>query len=309
VNNALAIKKPGRWAEFIFFGNYFYGLCAVALSVEATLQQHFPLNGIIYFTLIFLSTVLYYTYPYVRKSSFSSSNPRTNWYSRNYVAVRNSQIIITLILLAALLAFLWNYGNRLLNMPLMNWILILVFPVSAAFYYGTTILSRKYNIRKIGWLKPFVIGFIWAGMVTIYPVLFYCIIHEQPYLLTEVGLLLFLKNLMFVAVLCIMFDIKDYAADYLSRLKTFVVNIGLRKTIFYILIPLSVAGLGSFIYYAGTHHFHPVKILLNVLPFIFLAVVAWSLRRRRSIMYYLVTVDGLMLVKAICGTLAITLFP
>jgi len=60
--------KYYRLLEFIFFSNYFYGVCAVALSVETTLQQRFPLNGLGYFFLIFITTVLYYAYPYIRKS-------------------------------------------------------------------------------------------------------------------------------------------------------------------------------------------------------------------------------------------------
>ena len=113
---------------------------------------------------------------------------------------------------------------------------------------------------------------------------------------------------MFLSVLCIMFDIKDYAMDYNQQLKTFVVNIGLRKTIFYIIIPLSVAGLASFMAYALNQHFQLVKIFLNTIPFIFLLLVAYSLQKRKSIFYYLVIIDGLMLLKAICGSLAMLLF-
>jgi len=300
--------KYYRLLEFIFFSNYFYGVCAVALSVETTLQQRFPLNGLGYFFLIFITTVLYYAYPYIRKSLKRSSNPRTNWYTRNYNMMRRNQFVITIILLISLIIFLSNYGKALLHMPATQWLLIFIFPLVAALYYGINSLSGKYNLRKIGWLKPFLIGFTWAGLVTVYPVLFYDIINKLNYKLTWIGVLLFLKNFMFISVLCIMFDIKDYARDYINRLKTFVVKIGLRKTIFYILLPLSLIGLGSFILYAIDHQFHQVKVLLNIIPFVLLVMIAWSLRRRRSLLYYLVIVDGLMLVKAVCGSLAIIYF-
>jgi hypothetical protein len=195
-----------------------------------------------------------------------------------------------------------------LNMPPGQWLLIFIFPLVAALYYGINSISGKYNLRKIGWLKPFIIGFAWAGLVTIYPVLFYDIINKLEYKLNWIAGLLFLKNFMFITVLCIMFDIKDYAADYISRVKTFVVKVGLRKTIFYILLPLTILGLISFIYYAITHQFHQIKLLLNVIPFISLIIVARSLYRRRSIMYYLIIIDGLMLVKAICGSIAMMYF-
>ncbi len=306
MKGSLAIKKKSL-LEYIFFSNYFYGICAVALSVEASLQQRFPLNGVQYFGLIFIATVLYYVYPYTRKSE-ESKNPRTNWYTRNYDLMRRHQFLICIVLVISGILFVANYFDQLLNISLIQWLTVLVFPVVAALYYGINFLSGKYNLRKIGWLKPFMIGFTWAGLVTIYPVLFYGIINNEKYQFTWVGILLFLKNLMFIAVLCIMFDIKDYASDCLCSLKTFVVSHGLRKTIFSILLPLSIIGLVFFIWYAVTHHFHEMRIILNIIPFMLLAVVAYSLRRRRSLLYYLSVVDGLMLAKAICGTIAIKYF-
>jgi len=308
LNTALSMQKRNRLPEFIFFGNYFYGICAVALSIEATLQQRFPLNSLAYFFLVFISTVLYYTYPYVRKCSFISTNARTNWYTRNYNLSRRTQTGITIILIVSLVFFFINYWQAILNMSTQQWLIVLIFPVVAAFYYGINLFSAKYNLRKIGWLKPFIIGFIWAGLVTVYPVLFYCIVKSRQFEVTTTGSLLFLKNFMFITLLCIMFDVKDYASDYINRLKTFVVKIGLRKTIFYILLPLTLLGLGSFIFYAGMHHFSLPKVLLNTIPFVVLAVTAFSLSRRRPIMYYLIVIDGLMLVKALCGTIAILYF-
>ncbi|MFT3683259.1 MAG: hypothetical protein QM791_23575 [Ferruginibacter sp.] len=300
------VQKSGIVA-FIFYGNYFYGVCAVALTVEATLQQLFPLNDYWYLFLVFITTVLYYSYPYIQKLPYSN-NPRTNWYSKNYNLMWWNQVIITIVLILAAIGLLQQHWAAILQMRLTEWLLLLVFPVVAGLYYGISFLSRKYNIRRIGWLKPFIIGFTWAGLVTVYPILFYDIIHLQSYEFTLAAVLLTIKNFMFVSVLCIMFDIKDYAADHVNRLKTFVVRAGLRKTIFNILLPLCIVGLVSFIYFALFRHFNPVRIILNIIPFLALLLVARSLRKRRTIMYYLVVVDGVMLVKAICGTIAILYF-
>ena len=306
MNGALVIKK-NNLLEYIFFSNCFYGICAVALSVEASLQQQFPLNGVQYFGLIFIVTVLYYMYPYMRKSG-ESKNPRTNWYTRNYEIMRWHQFLIGIVLAVSGILFLANYFDQLLKISLVQWMVLLVFPAVAALYYGMNCLPGKYNLREIGWLKPFIIGFTWAGLVTIYPVLFYGMINNQEYEFTRVGMLLFLKNGMFISVLCIMFDVKDYASDCLCSLKTFVVSLGLRKTIFRILLPMSAIGLVLFTGYAAAQHFHKMRIILNILPFLLLAAVAYSLRRRRSLLYYLSVVDGLMLAKAICGTIAIKCF-
>jgi hypothetical protein len=73
-------------------------------------------------------------------------------------------------------------------------------------------------------------------------------------------------------------------------------------------LPLALIGLVTFVYYAETHHFSRMKILLNVIPFVLLLAGALSLRKRRSLLYYLSVIDGLMLAKAICGIIAITYF-
>jgi len=198
--------------------------------------------------------------------------------------------------------------SRILDISLLQWCLILIFPVAAVLYYGLNTRLGKYNLRSIGWLKPFVIGFIWAGLVTVYPVVFYDMINNSNYALNPIGVFLFIKNFMFVSVLCIMFDIKDYAMDYNAQLKTFVVKVGLRRTIFQIIIPLCIVGLASFLFYGIQRGFHWMKLSINVIPFLLLIVVAYSLHNRRSVLYYLIIIDGLMLVKAVCGSLAMLYF-
>lgn len=113
---------------------------------------------------------------------------------------------------------------------------------------------------------------------------------------------------MYVAVLAIMFDIKDYADDANGMVKTFVVRVGLRKTIFFILLPLIIIGLLSFTIFAINSSFSLPHYLINLIPFILLLIVAYSMHRRRSILYYLVIIDGLMLVKGICGIAGALLF-
>ena len=157
-------------------------------------------------------------------------------------------------------------------------------------------------------MKPFVIGFVWGGTVTIYPLLFHAIENNETYGITLFGFLLFVKNFMFITVLCIMFDIKDFAYDYNQQLKTFVVRVGLRKTIYYIMIPLCIIGLGTFLVFTISHHFRVIRIVINTIPFILLITVAWSMYRRKSILYYLAIIDGLMLVKALCGIISFTFF-
>ena len=301
---------PKKLVRLLFFGNYFYGICAAALSVEAILQQRFPLNRPLYFILAFAATVLYYSKAYITTEvSKDSTNRRSAWYALNRTEILWGQLAFLIITIACGGLFIFQKWENILALNLFEWLLIFVFPVVAVMYYGLSSPAFTiYTLRNIGWLKPFIIGFIWAGLVTVYPIIFYCIDHGIHYTVTLVGCFLFIKNFMYVTVLCIMFDIKDYAMDYNQQLKTFVVKAGLRNTIFYIIIPLCILGLAAFISYAVIHHFHPVKILLNTIPFILTIIVAYSLHNRKDIFYYLVIIDGLMLVKAVCGTIGMLYF-
>jgi hypothetical protein len=281
----------------------------VALSIEASLQQGYGLNNFTYYLFVFAATVLYYTHAYMAESITNSSNRRSIWYVRNHQAMRVSQLSLTAISFISGGILLYEFGSRMVAASFLQWVAIGIFPVAAALYYGSAApLNSSHSLRNNGWLKPFVIGFVWAGTVTVYPVLFKSIEDGLPYAPKLFNVLLFIKNLMFITVLCIMFDFKDYVADHNKQLKTFVVQIGLRKTIFYIILPLSVVGLGTFLSYAYYMHFPFPRIVLNTIPFILLIMVALSMQRRKSILYYLAIIDGLMLVKALCGTIGALYF-
>ena len=292
----------------VFFGNYFYGICAIALSIEAALQQYVPLNELNYYIFIFCGTVIFYTKAYVSETTNDFKNKRSVWYVLHKKFVQQSQWILSIIFLISAFILLKDKWDHIFYVTIAQWIVILIFPIVAILYYGiNTPLLSKYNLRNTGWLKPFVIGFVWAGCVTVYPVMYYSIATDTIYQITFFGFLLFTKNFMFISVLGIMFDIKDYAADHNRELKTFVVRVGLRKTIFFIMLPLCIMGLGTFMIYAISRNFPLFRILINTIPFILLIIVAYSMYRRKTILYYLAIIDGLMLVKAICGSMGILL--
>jgi 4-hydroxybenzoate polyprenyltransferase len=296
-----------RLSELLFYGNYFYGICVVANCIETSMLRHIQLNNTAFYLLMFSATVLYYNYPYARNYSTTNGNARTLWHIRNKKLIQWNQIILTVVVAGLLASFLYQNYNAVFSMAPVNWLLLLMFPFIAALYYGANFFSRQYNIRSIGWLKPFIIGLIWAGLTNVYPELFNHILSNTPFEFTLQGTMLFAKNTMFIAMLAIMFDVKDYAADSRNQLSTFVVKIGLRKTIFYILIPLPILGLATFISYAVTHNFHIVSMILVMIPFLLLIVAALSFRKRRTLMYYLTVIDGLILLKALIDMVAVSL--
>ncbi len=296
--------------QFLFFGNFFYGVCVIALAFEASLQQKLPLNSGSFYLLLFIATLIYYNLAFSKIDKNSrEENPRLNWHQKHLKGLRLLQIAYVLVFLFLSLRVSQVFVHQFPQLSPLEFFLLLLFPCTAVLYYG---ISTKYfrtgNLRNIGWLKPFIIGFTWAGVVGILPQLFYQFSQNNSYELNTVAILLFIKNFMFISVLSIMFDIKDYARDYNLELKTFVVKFGLRKTIFLLLIPLLLLGWISFVVYGISRDFSTTKIVLNTLPFLLCIAVALELQKRKSIYFYLLIIDGLMLVKAVCGSVAMLYF-
>ena len=294
-----------KLARTVFYGNFFYGCCTVALAIEASMQQNLPLNSIYFYILVYCTTVLFYTYAYIQENTSPYINNRKQWYSSNKKFIQLSIILIFLTAAATGFYLFIHYFSELHKVSLLQLLPFAVTSVIAAAYYGISFGGKlKINTRKTGWFKPFAIGLVWASVVTYLPVLWYQVERNEHYVFSLVNLWLVIKNFMFISVLAILFDIKDYAADHNRKLKTFVVRVGLRKTIFVIIIPLTILGFLSLVAYATFQNFPVSRIIINSIPFLLLIIVAWSMQRRKPIIYYLAVIDGLMLVKALCGITA-----
>lgn len=298
-----ALKVGRKFVEFIFFGNYFVGALAVALSVETAFQLQIHFNSLHYYLLLFLGTVMYYTYAYSDITGANNSiNPRTIWYAKHHHFIKWSQPLLLGICTILSLILVFEHYENIATLPIAYWIVVGLICIAAVLYYGLLPKSFiKLNLRNTGWLKAFIIGFVWACCVNFLPLVVLQIERGSYYVDPVFALWLFMKNWMFCTVNAIMFDLKDYEDDSNQQLKTFVVRYGLQKTIFFVLIPLLTIGVFSLLLFAHFRHFKTIILLFNLTPFILMLTVAWSMLRHKKILYYLIVIDGLLLVKAICG--------
>ncbi|RNL51433.1 hypothetical protein D7004_14455 [Pedobacter jejuensis] len=293
----------GKVIRFIFFGNYFVGVLAVALTLEATLQLRLPFNSLNYYLLLFLAPTIYYTYAYNKVSKNpSNTNPRNQWYFKHKKFIGISQVLLIALCLVLAINLLYQNFNNILNLSITYWVAIFVIMVAGALYYELLPKSfLNFNLRNTGWLKAFVIGFVWACCANVLPLIMLKIETGIGYHDSVLWTWLFIKNWMFCTVNAIIFDIKDYPTDANKHLRTFVVRYGLRRTIFNILIPLLIIGLCSLGIFAVYKGFGWPQVFFNVLPFILTIYLAYSMHKRKQILYYLMVIDGLILFKAICG--------
>lgn len=289
--------------KYIFFGNFFIGVLAIALSIETCYQLRLHINSTFYYLFLFFGTVMYYSYAYSAPvNNINSTNERTKWYSKHQLFAKWNLLISGMASVSlALFLILKNY-NSIINLPVNYWLIILLEAIAGLLYYGLTPKSLfRLKLRNIGWLKPFVIGFEWATCVSLLPLVMLKI--EQDSNITSTVLIgwLFIKNWMFCTVNAIMFDMKDYAEDANRRLNTFVVRLGLRKTIFFVIIPLLLIGVSALATFFYARDMGLIAFSINLLPFILLITIAYSMHRRKNILFYLVVIDGVLLIKAICG--------
>lgn len=294
----------GPVVRAFFFGNWAYGLFAVALSIEAALQQRVPVGGPAYQLAIFLAVVIFYNHAYRGHIRTGGTDERAQWYAQHGYTQRRVQFVLVVLLALCCAWVLWAYGGHFAGLTGHRMLLAGIFPLVGLAYYG----SGSAGLRRVGWLKPFLLGFVWAGVVTVYPLLVRVVMDGAAVPDPGVSVRLFFKNMMYCAMIAVLFDIKDHAGDHRNDLRTFVVQRGLRTTLFRIVLPLTLLGLLTFLGYGAFNGFSAMKLLLNTVPFVALVAVIYALRKRRSMLYYLVVVDGLLLVKAVCGSVAMRWF-
>lgn len=293
--------------KFVFFGNYFIGLLAIALNIEASLTLDVPFNSLAYYVLIFCAPVAYYNYAYMGAIKFStSSNPRSEWFIKHKKFLKINQWILVCTSIFLILYLSLTNFKSILDLPFYYWFVVFLMFGVAALYYG--LLPNRFfdiNLRKTGWLKPFIIGFLWACTANILPLILLKIESNIVVSNSSLWVWLFIKNWMFCTVNAIMFDIKDYEIDVNRELKTFVVRIGIHKTIAFILIPLLGIGMISLLIFGYIQDLHYIKIGMNMIPFLLTIIVAFLMYSKKNILFYLIVIDGLILVKALCGILGV----
>ncbi len=288
-----------------FYGNYFYAICAVALSIECSLQLGLPLNNVFYYLLIGFATILYYTHAYYIeiKRTPTTLNDRTAWYLRNKKKIERSQLILTFLIATITLLVVNGLQPHFSKVNTKSWLILFsFFVIGIAYYKHMHPFWGKWGLRNNGLIKPLIIGWVWAGTVSFSPVFFYDLSNPgQDKSLDTLTGLLFIKNWLFISILCILFDIKDYANDANQHLKTWVVQFGLRKTLFWVIYPMTILSVLAYWIFAIGQEFSIFRILFNSIPYVLLITVCTFMHQRKSILYYLAIIDGLMLVKAICG--------
>src|SRR5690606_9289996 len=100
---------------------------------------------------------------------------RSDWYAANRGRLRVLQFVLAATTVTMMIVICVKNLDAIFTLKVSDWILLGAFPLSAAAYYGIQIGNRRLVLRNLGWLKPFLIGFTWSGMVTVYSAMYYAL--------------------------------------------------------------------------------------------------------------------------------------
>lgn len=295
-------KIVRRIIEYIFFSNFFMGIMALALNLETNIRYQAPLNQLNYYIFTTAITILFYLFAYrVPKSVDFSVNPRIDFYVKHRKVIQYFNICLYFIsALSGICILIQSYQNLLHLGWIHYFILFITFILSTSYYNWTFGLS----LRRFTWFKPTLIAWTWA-ITTVYLPLVVLQLSNYTGLVFDLKFcFLFIQTFMYFIVNAIMFDMKDYEDDTNRKLKTFVVRYGYYTTLNRIIFPLIALGFLSFIFYGYYYNIAISSILLLEIPVLLLALFAYRLNQRKSILFYLVAIDGMIVLKALFGILS-----
>ena len=110
-----------------------------------------------------------------------------------------------------------------------------------------------------------------------------------------------LHNFLFISITAIIFDNKDWEIDKTQGLSTFQVILGIKKTMLFVAMPLLLAGVVSLYIFQAQQQFTAFQSIIQLIPYFFLLIAILQYRKPKTLLYYLAAVDGLLLLKALCG--------
>ena len=279
----------------------------VALCLCSFAQLGHRQIPVLFVVLAAAATVYYYNHSYLLESNDSAPNQRNIWVREHAGQIKKIQWLLLAFIIGGGCYQLYTLVPGIQLLEPYDILYCCLIGLGAFLYYFDTKKYPWLNLRSYGILKPLVIGSIWAG-VGVYAPFLYLKLSDQAYKGMAHMPILYISNALYISIIAVLFDIKDFESDANKQMKTLVVRMGLTKTINWIVLPMSALILMATLRYSFLHGFTGYQILLNTIPLILLISVSYQMHQRKSILYYRAIIDGLIVVKAACGIIATLLF-
>lgn len=165
--------------------------------------------------------------------------------------------------------------------------------LSIGIMVGAEVLSTLYylppiNLRKYGYIKPFLISLIWVISCSAVPLI-------ENNLLNANSMWFLISQFCFIGTLCALFDIKDAEEDYLNGVNTYANKFGetITKTLCIVLMLIS-SGCYFFFKHSSTSLL-PISIIISSLT---IGSALLTSEKKQPYFYYL-WIDGLLIIQGL----------
>ncbi|WP_018476155.1 UbiA prenyltransferase family protein [Pontibacter roseus] len=266
--------------EALLYSSVFISACAFCLTIETYLLTGTEVS-IPMAIFVFLATLFTYNlssvYQVLRRSTKKRERQSLPWSLRNREAL--ALLGITSLVGAVVLYFV--YGLRV-----DFWFVLLLALISVG--YTVPLLyqqKRAKPLRSVPLLKVFLIAIVWSAVTVLFP-----LVDAGVEVWQQSVLLLWLRRMLFILALALLFDIRDYTYDRNTRTLTFPGLIGegytrllsLLLLLFYLLLAITMERDG---------------VLVSLVSSAVVAgLVVWNASENKPRIYYALLADGAMLV-------------
>lgn len=260
--------------NILVYANVYVALASVALLLVTYIVFSIPKNydSYSYVLFIFLSTYLQYNVQrgYMINASNANSE-RSQWLMKH-------RKLLLYSIVASLIVVLFLCNN--LSYTSIG-IMVGAEVVSTAYYLP------PFNMRKYGYIKPFLIALVWVVSCCLVPLLENNLLSAEAYWFIA-------AQFFFISTLCLLFDVKDIEYDYYSGVNTYANKLGLTKTK---IISIGVLLLSAMSFYMFSKNVNYQLAYMTSL--IMSAVTVLITTENKSHLFYYLWIDGLMLLQGL----------
>ena len=284
------LRKMGRLTfDFIIYGHVFIALCAAFSTLATAKLLNTPnasslkdgqLAGFVGAATFFLYNLHKPVTYFLRKQFMENQRfTRTKAFERP---------LSILSILAAILCCFYFFQLKISAQIVLMGMAVL------SLGYVLPILGKSQRLRDVGFLKIFLIAFVWAIITVVLP--FLEINNSSKY--TFVVSLMALERMCFIFALCIPFDIRDMDWDSRTNVKTIPLCIGSKKAkiLSYFALTLSIS-MGYLL--ADYKFYNKIQFTGLIIVYATTALIIAKTDKNRSDYFFYGLVDGMILVQSL----------
>lgn len=259
----------------LVYGNVFIAFCAFA---QVLLTYHlFPIpvnyENNSYLLFVLLSTYLQYN---VQRGYYVVNQTITDTERGQWSLKHKKPLLYSIIISLVTVLFLCN------NLSYLSIGIMVGAELISTLYY-----LQPFNLRRFGYVKPFLISFVWVISCSLVPLI-------ENELLTLHSVWYLASQFVFISVLCMLFDVKENEADFFAGVHTYANRFGVKATK---IICASLVIIGFSCFYIFSHS--PTHLTLSIILRALLLITIVLTNDKRHAFYYYLWVDGLLILQTI----------